>query len=470
MLFAQSTLASLLVFAPLVAIGLIVIAVVFGRIPLRYNLRNLVVRWRTTLVTAIAFTAVIGLLTAMLAFVKGMYQLTEGSGQPGNIILLSQGVTDEAFSNLGFSDTGDIERQKGVRKGQDGRPLCSKETYVVVNQPIIGAPPGAAQRRFVQVRGIEDPQLSAVVHDVDLFTDGQWFSAAGVRAAAARASMATAEETEEQSEQEAMTGETSVIEAVLGEGVARELGRDKAAQSLPSVRSFGRLDTGDTFTLGGRTWLITGVMKSSGSTFDSEIWAKRQIVGQMFGKISYTSIIVRAESAKIAKKLTEFFNNEFKQAAVQATLETDYFASLSKTNEQFLFAIIVVAAFMAIGGVFGVTNTMLAAVAQRAKDIGVLRIVGYSGWQVLLCFLIESLVIAVIGGALGCGLGYLVNGWTATSIVGSGQGGGKSVVLTLIVDFDIVLKCMGLSVAMGIIGGLYPAFTTFRAKPLEILR
>ncbi|MFM9115109.1 MAG: ABC transporter permease, partial [Planctomycetota bacterium] len=66
--------------------------------------------------------------------------------------------------------------------------------------------------------------------------------------------------------------------------------------------------------------------------------------------------------------------------------------------------------------------------------------------------------------------GYLVNGWTATSIVGSGQGGGKSVVLTLIVDFDIVLKCMGLSVAMGIIGGLYPAFTTFRAKPLEILR
>ncbi|MFM9067892.1 MAG: ABC transporter permease, partial [Planctomycetota bacterium] len=412
-----------------------------------------------------------------------MYQLTEGSGQPGNIILLSQGVTDEAFSNLGFSDTGDIERQKGVRRGEDGRPLCSKETYVVVNQPIIGAPPGAAQRRFVQVRGIEDPQLSAVVHDVELFAEGQWFSPAGVRSASVRsagvrAAGGTTGETDEAADETtgeatdgtAMTGETSVIEAVLGEGVARELGRDKAAQELTSVRAFGRLDTGDTFTLGGRTWLITGVMKSSGSTFDSEIWAKRQIVGQMFGKISYTSIIVRAESAKIARKLTEFFNNEFKQAAVQATLETEYFASLSKTNEQFLFAIIVVAAFMAIGGVFGVTNTMLAAVAQRAKDIGVLRIVGYSGWQVLLCFLIESLLIAVIGGALGCGLGYLVNGWTATSIVGSGQGGGKSVVLTLIVDFDIVLKCMGLSVAMGIIGGLYPAFTTFRAKPLEILR
>lgn len=462
MLMAQSSLASILVFAPAVGLGLIAIAVIFGRIPLRYNLRNLIVRWRTTVVTAIAFTAVIGLLTAMLAFVKGMYQLTEGSGKPDNIILLSQGVTDEAFSNLGFSDTGDIERTRGVKRREDGQPLCSKETYVVVNQPIVGAAPGAAKRRFVQVRGIEDPQLSATVHDVDLFDGGEWFSGAGVRAST-DAKLATEEDSP-------ATSESSVIEAVLGEGVARELGRDQAAQKLGSVQKLGRLDVGDTFSLGGRTWYITGVMQSSGSTFDSEIWAKRQIVGQMFGKISYTSIIVRAESPKIARKLTEFYNNDFKQAAVQATLETDYFASLSKTNEQFLFAIIVVAAFMAIGGVFGVTNTMLAAVAQRSKDIGVLRIVGYSGWQVLLCFLIESLLIALIGGALGCALGYLVNGWTATSIVGSGQGGGKSVVLKLIVDSDIVLKCMGLSVAMGLIGGLYPAFTTFRAKPLEILR
>jgi ABC-type antimicrobial peptide transport system permease subunit len=218
------------------------------------------------------------------------------------------------------------------------------------------------------------------------------------------------------------------------------------------VKRLQRLDVGDIMRMGGRQWRIVGVMKSAGSTFDSEVWALRSLVAPLFGKNTYTSLVLRAENIRAARGLKKFFNDEFKKAAVQAQLETEYFASLSKTNEQFLYAIVGVAAIMAVGGAFGVTNTMLAAVAQRSKDIGVLRILGYSRWQVQLCFLVESLLIALAGGAIGC------------------QGGGKTVILKLIVDSEIVLRCMALSVVMGLIGGLYPALTTLRLRPLDIIR
>lgn len=440
-------------FGVLGVIVLLALAVLLGRIPLRYNVRNLIVRWPTTVMTGLAFVMVIGLLSVMLAFVKGMYRLTEASGHPNNIILLSAGTTDEAFSNLAFSDSGDIENQPGIKRNAANQPLCSKETYVVVNQPIANPRPGGPRRRFMQMRGLDDPLVSSVVHDVELHEGGEWFSPAGVRAAP-----------------DGNDQERPLIEAVVGEGVARTLGRDPEARTLPSVQKLGRLDVGDRVSIGGRDWLIVGVMKSAGSTFDSEIWALRSLIGPLFGKTTYTSLVVHAENVPAARKLRDYFNDEFKKAALQAQLETDYFATLQGTNAQFLYAVVFIAVVMAVGGVFGVTNTMLAAVAQRSKDIGVLRILGYARWQVLTCFLIESLVIALVGGLLGCAIGFLADGWTATSIVGSGQGGGKSVVLKLVVDADGVFKCLALSLAMGFIGGLYPAITTLRLRPLETLR
>src|SRR4051794_12529487 len=91
------------------AIGCLVVLFFAVRIPTKYLLRNLTLRWRTTLMTALAFVLVISLLTVMMAFVNGMYRLTQASGQPGNVMVLADGATDESFSNLGFLDIGDIE-------------------------------------------------------------------------------------------------------------------------------------------------------------------------------------------------------------------------------------------------------------------------------------------------------------------------------------------------------------------------
>jgi ABC-type antimicrobial peptide transport system permease subunit len=113
---------------------------------------------------------------------------------------------------------------------------------------------------------------------------------------------------------------------------------------------------------------------------------------------------------------------------------------------------------------------MFAAISQRIKDIGVLRILGFASWQILVSFLLESLVIALVGGLLGCALGYLANGWSASSIVGSGQGGGKSVVLKLVVDANTLATGMLLTLVMGGLGGLLPALSAMRLKPLDSLR
>ena len=243
--------------------------------------------------------------------------------------------------------------------------------------------------------------------------------------------------------------------------MARELGHDRGKPSL---------GPGDVFELGPRKWVVTGVLQSAGSTFDSEVWAKQSRVGEMFGKPSYTTVVLRTADAAAAKGLADDLTKNYKTPAVSAQPETDYYEKLNNTNQQFLYTIVFIVIIMAVGGVFGVMNAMFAAVSQRTKDIGVLRLLGYARWQVLTSFFLESLLLAVIGGLLGCAVGCLGHGWTATSIAGSGAGGGKSVVLKLIVDWRILGVGLAFSLLMGAVGGLLPALSAMRLKPLESLR
>ena len=430
----------------LVAFLMLAVLLLTARVPLTYNLRNLVVRWRITLLTALAFTLVVGLLMVMLAFVNGMYRLTQASGIPGNVIILADGATDELFSNLGYKDTNNVEygKRSPVLRDEQGQPLVSREVYLMVNQPLPEVPGERKKRRFLQMRGIDDPVQSGRVHGLELHPGGKWFSLAGVEPALND------------------TSGRQAIQAVLGEGVAKELGPDQGKETLV---------VGDRFYIGGREWVIVGITQSSGSTFGSEIWAKRAIVGPLFGKeFSRTSIVARTADAAAAKAYAQDLTKNYKAMAVQAIPETEYYEKLQATNQQFLVAIIFVAAILAVGGVFGVMNTMFAAISQRIRDIGVLRILGFSPGQILMSFFIESLLIALIGGTLGCALGYLVDGWTATSIISGSQGGGKSVVFQLVVDADILAAGLLFTLGMGALGGFLPALSAMRLKPLDAVR
>lgn len=443
---------------------------ILGRVPPSYNFKNLMSRWKTSAMTALAFTMVVALMTVMLAFVNGMVKLTEQSGRPGNVLVLSDGATDESFSNLGFVDTGDIARVEGVlRDERTGEPLASRETFLIVTQPLDPTPGEKgfeikegqgvpkARRRFLQVRGIEDPVMAGRVHALELLPGGSWFSEAGV------VEVPTPSWAQTLAKEGEPPAKTTAIQAVLGSGIAAEMGNDRP-EKVP-------LTVGDTFRIGERVWIVAGVMKSAGTTFDSEVWAKRGLVGPLYGKETFTSMVLATAGADAAERVAKSLKTEFKKANLDAQLETKYFARLSETSKQFAYAISFVAVFMAIGGVFGVMNTMFAAIAQRTKDIGVLRIVGFPRSQILVSFLLESMLLALVGGLIGCAVGLMADGWSAKSIVSSGQGGGgKFVVLRLDVNLEVLLTGMLMSLMMGLAGGFVPAINAMRVRPLESMR
>jgi ABC-type antimicrobial peptide transport system permease subunit len=428
--------------------------VAIGKVPHKYSIRNMVVRWRITLLTMLAFVVVLFMLTFMLAFVNGMTKLTENSAIPGNVIILSDGATDEIFSNLGYGDVTNIDRivvnldefDRPLSKPvtvktfkRDGRTvyMSSRETYCVVNQVI---PNSNNRRRFVQLRIVVDPEVSSKVHNLELLDKGhEWFSDVGV-------------------------DQAGRIQCVVGQGIAATLGEDLGKKTL---------EPGDTFDLADLKWVVTGIMKTEGTTFGSEIWCSNvNTVTSALGKKSYTTIVVRVseDTDAAAKAFAYHIRNRYQVTKLKALSEKEYFADLNKNNQQTLYSIIVVAVVMAIGGVFGVMNTMFAAIAQRTRDIGVLRLLGFKRWQVLVSFLLESMVIAVAGGLIGIALGYLTDGFSVTSIASGGQGGGKSVAAKLIVDLDVMLIGMLFTLVMGRLGGLVPALSAMRLEILESLR
>lgn len=469
--------------ATLFVVGLILVFLIAtGKVPLRYNVRNLVVRWKTTLMTALAFVLVVGLLTVLWAFVVGMQRLTENTGHPDNVIVLSEGATDELFSNLGYSDTGDLaslldeaNRARLVRDAE-GNPLISREKYVVIGQPLGTKDENGRQRRsFVQIRGVEDPLMAARVHQLELLPGGEWWGA-GVRAlpvsprvkttrlATQYASLIAAAAAHPFPVPDFRPGtDETAVEAVLGEGVARELARGIDRESLR---------IGDVFDLGPRKWVVVGIMKTAGTTRDSEVWGNSALVGDMFGKKSFTSLTLKttgpAEAEEMARVLAD--RNILRGAAFAAQTEPRYYAALGTTSRQFNSAIMILAFFIGLGGVFGILNTMFAAVSQRTKDIGVLRILGFARWQILVSFFLESLLLATVGGLVGLALGSLSHGMTATGIVSGGQGGGKTVVLKLTVDGFVIAFGILFSLAMGAVGGIFPALSAMRKRPLESMR
>jgi ABC-type lipoprotein release transport system permease subunit len=445
---------------------LLLLATPLRKLLLRYNLRSLAVRWPVSLLTALAFVVVIALLVVMLAFVNGMYRLTEGSGHPGNVIVLADGADDEVVSFLSPRDTADIERQRvteafrdeqgqsrerglaaveQVPMGSEARYLCSRETYLVINQAFPAAPGQPPRQRFVQVRGIIDPAIAARIHGREL-QEGTWFSDTGVQRLGSPSTLGAVP--------------VQAFQAVVGEALARELGHDQNKE---------RLAVNDVFELGDRPWVIVGVMKSTGSTFDSEVWAKHGVVASLFRRGTYSCVVLRTSDAESAQVLATHLTKHFKPA-VLALPERVYYSKLAETNQQFLVATVLVAAIMAAGGVFAVMNTMFAAIRQRTRDIGLLRMMGFARWEILAAFFLESLLIALVGGLLGCALGYLANGWTAASVLSSGDGGGKTVMLELVVDRNVLATGLAFTLAVGSLGGLLPAIAAMRLRPLAALR
>ena len=325
--------------------------------------------------------------------------------------------------------------------------LASLESYLVMNQPVPTKPGEAQRRRFLQLRAHQDVRIRATVHNIELEPGGKWFTQLGVEVGT------TAPDAR------------PYLPCAIGDGAAATLGEDAGKK---------RLAVGDTFELGDRWWMVIGIMKTRGTTFGSEVWTsiENPVVRESGKGDKFTTMVLRMadDSDASAKAMAWHLNEVYTASKVKAFAEPDYYKELTKTNEQFLTWIVAMAIIMAVGGVFGVMNTMFASIAARIKEVGVLRILGFKRWQILISFMLESLAIGLVGGILGCLIGSLANGWEAASTLSGGNGGGKSVTLTMVGRYQILAAGVLFTLVMGRLGGLVPALSAMRMEILESLR
>ena len=227
------------------------------------------------------------------------------------------------------------------------------------------------------MRGVADPDVAGLVHGMELHDGGRWF--AGVAA---------------------VDGELGQIEAVIGEGIARQLASadvGKSAQWKETHSNWLAAPGASQACSAPRGPLST--LKSGPTPCTSAICSTRTS-----GLLWFTGSFRRTQKALASLRITSGHATKDK---VHAQPETEYYAELSQTNRQMLFAILFVASVAAVGGVFGLMNTMFAAIANRAADLAVLRVLGFRRWQIALSLLLESVGLAFVGGVLGCGVALL---------------------------------------------------------------
>ncbi len=381
-------------------------------IPFRYNARNLVVRWKTTLMTAAGFTLVVTALVVMLAFVSGIQAVCTVSGEPENVFVLAKGSNDEVFSQLDSRTVSEIENVKGIARDSQGRPQVSRELFLVAHRFL----DSEDTYKFLQIRGVTD--VAYEVHGQVEMLEGR-------------------------------KPRKNQSEIILGRG----------------ARNDHRLAIGDTVTIGRKNWTVVGVFGANHSAIESEVWCDlSELASQFRREGSYTSLAIRTANAAAAKDLSERLSSS-RTAPCAAQPEQAYYAKQGESTQVMRGGAIVIAWFMGLGAVFGIMNTMFAAIGQRRKDIAVLRIIGFRPHEIVISFLLESLLIAAIGGFLGISLGYLTNGMTTSTSLSMYE-----VHLAFVVDSTTILIASLATFIMGFLGGILPALSVVRVQPLEALR
>jgi putative ABC transport system permease protein len=381
-------------------------------IPISYSYRSLFVRWKTTLMTATGFTLVIAALIVMLAFINGVAEVCRVTGDAENVVVLNEGSNDEVLSQISRGTTAQIETVRGVMRNSEGRPLVSREIFQV--SPVYDE--DTDDYVLYPLRGVL-PMAFDVHSDVRVVS-GRSFR-------------------------------PSQSEIIVGQGLA-------AAQ---------KLQLGQRIEIGRKKWQITGFFEAGGSAFESEAWCDLDELASQFKREGmYSTVVVRAISDQAASDLASRLA-ESRDLSVDAQTEVAYYAKQGKSVQDLQSAVWIIAWVMGVGAVFGVMNTMFAAISQRLKDIAILRLLGFMPTEILISFLLEAIFVALIGGGLGIAIGYSVDGLTQSAKVGS-----HDLQVAFRVDSAILIAAIIFSLVMGILGGLLPAMSAMRIKPLEAFR
>jgi putative ABC transport system permease protein len=385
-------------------------------IPVVYNVRSAKERWMSSVVAVIGIAGTVGVFIAMLALARGFQATLVSSGLPENAIVQRGGSTSEMSSFITIDEVRIVEDAPQVAR--DGSTaLVSPEVVVIAAIPMRATGTDAN----VQVRGVT-PRVLQVRDNVKI-VEGRFIR-------------------------------PGVAEAVIGKGA-----RD----------AYAGLDVGATVALGAGTWEIVGLFDSNGSAFDSEVWADASVLN---GNYDRPPNMYQSATARLAS-LDDF--DAFKatlegdpRTTVDAQREQDYYASQSLIVTTLITVLgSLVAIVMALGAVFGALNTMYSAVSERSREIAVLRAIGFGGGAIVLSFVVESLLIALVGGVVGCLAVLPVNGLTTGTINWQTF---SHLAFAFRITPGLLMAGMVFALFMGLLGGLPPAMRAARANVAHTLR
>jgi len=385
-------------------------------IPISYNLRNLMVRKTTTVLTALGIGLTVAVLVAVLALVEGLRSSFEASGRPLNVLVMRKGATAELLSVVSRSNFQDIKYKPGIARDQNGQPLASLEMVTILNNLGTGK---ASEGMNINLRGLTPVGIE--MRDQVHLIAGRFF-------------------------------EPGRRELVVGKNIVARYPK----ASLGSRVHFGR-----------GNWDVVGIMDGGRSNASSEIYADLNQISGDYNRSEYlSSALIRTVDPVAMQALRNSLESD-PRFNFSTQSEREYYASQMVSAAPVRFMGLLVCTIMAVGSSFAAMNTMYAAVARRSADIGMLRTLGFSRAGILASFLVESLILSVIGGILGCLLVLPLN--DVHTRIGSFITFSE-ISFSLRVTPQVLAMGIGFGILMGLIGGFFPARAAARKEILAAFR
>ncbi|HYL99203.1 MAG TPA: ABC transporter permease [Blastocatellia bacterium] len=385
-------------------------------IPLKYNIRNLFVRRVSSLMTVLTVALVVAVFIAIMALANGLNTAFVSTGEANNVIVLRQSAQSEVQSIVTKEAYQIIQTIPGIARDSTGTPITSGEVTVLVNLPRAGS----GQPSNVTIRGVSADGLELRPGMRRRPIEGRMFK-------------------------------PGLPEVIVSKRVSQR---------------FANLALDQQVKLGKRTWKVVGLFDAGNTAFDSEIWADVNIVSDAFDRDSYSSVLLRVAPGIALSQVTDRITGD-QRLNLAAKGENAYYEEQTAASAPIKAMGIFVAVILGIGACFGGMNTMYAAVAARTREIGTLRALGFSRSRILTGLVIEYLLLAIIGGAVGCLIALPVNGVTTGT---TNFRTFSEVAFSFRISADLLITAVLFAAFLGFIGGLLPARMASRLPITRALR
>jgi len=385
------------------------------KIPVSYSFRNLWTRRLTTAFTASGMALVVFVFASILMLSEGLKKTLVTTGSYNNVVVIRKGAGSEVQSGIDRDPASIVEIQPEIAVGPDGQRLIAKELVVLIN---------------LQKRGSTKPG-QVVIRGV--------------------------------------TGNSLILrpQVKLVKGRLPRSGSSELMAGLSIAKRFQGAGFGETLRFSMRDWNIVGVFDAGNTGFTSEIWGDADQLMQSFRRPVYSSIIFQLGNSPEFGKVKERLEND-PRLTVEAKRETKYYADQSEMMAKFLRILgMSLTLIFSIGAIIGAMITMYASVANRVSEIGTLRALGFQRTNILYSFIMEAMLLGLVGGCIGLFFASFLQLFTISTLNFQTF---SELAFSFTLTFEIVWKSLLFSLIMGLVGGVLPAFRAARMNIVEALR